>query len=364
MTPKPVRTICALTWLAAGATGCRPEEETAEPAPSEAVAAPEPVLDQIKVAYEGETQPESVRMLFDLAEGKPLGPRMGWFGPGQSSYSWAWLAERHHVPQEDAIARAAFAGTAEQFRSLDRDSDERLTSDDLNWSAAAKQPAPAPASPYEAIFAEEASRPDLPPKDELLRLFFAGELGSLNQGPSLGEPAPDFTLEAADHSGAVRLYDLLGEKPVVLAFGSLTCDPFRGFFADVEAIHERFKDDARFLFIYVREAHPSDGWAKDVNYMQGIAVAQPKVFAQRVEAARQCRNVLHPSMPVLVDGIGDATAHAYSALPARFYVLDRDGLITYKGGRGPVSLSPRELEQALALTLLGQVGGAPAGQDQ
>jgi hypothetical protein len=309
-------------------------------------------LDEIKAAYEGESQPESVRMLLALAEGEPLGPRMGWFGPGQSKYSWTWLAEQYHVPTDGAISADIFAEDPEQFRSLDRDADGRVTSDDLNWSPAAEKPASPPNSLAEAIAVEGASLPDLPPKDELLRLFFAGELGSLNEGPRVGEPAPDFTLEPTDRSGKVRLYDVLGEKPVVLAFGSLTCDPFRGMFADFEALRERYKDDAHFLFVYVREAHPSDGWAKDINYLQGVAVAQPKSFEQRVAAAKQCRQVLRPSMPVLVDGISDPTAHAYSALPARFYVLDRDGAITYKGGRGPVSLSPREVEQALVMTLL------------
>lgn len=294
-------------------------------------------------------------MLFALAGGEPLGPRMGWFSSGQSKYSWTWLAERYRVPPEGALAAESFTANPEWFRSLDRDSDGRLTRDDLNWSAAAVEPASTPNSLTEAI-AEEASPPDLPPKGELLRLFFAGDLGSLDEGPGLGEPAPDFTLEAADRSGKVRLYDLLGDKPVVLAFGSITCDPFRGAFDEFEATHGRYKGEAHFLFVYVREAHPVDGWAKDVNYLQGVAVAQPKIFEQRVAAAKRCRELLRPSMLVLVDGISDPTARAYSALPARFYVLSSDGSITYKGGRGPVSLSPREVEQALVMTLLDGAG--------
>jgi hypothetical protein len=39
---------------------------------------------------------------------------------------------------------------------------------------------------------------------------------------SLGEVAPDFSLESPDHKSSFRLSSLRGEKPVVLVFGSYT----------------------------------------------------------------------------------------------------------------------------------------------
>jgi len=42
--------------------------------------------------------------------------------------------------------------------------------------------------------------------------------GSLAQG----DPAPDFTLPAADHRGTVTLSSHRGHRPVVLVFGSYT----------------------------------------------------------------------------------------------------------------------------------------------
>ena len=39
---------------------------------------------------------------------------------------------------------------------------------------------------------------------------------------SVGDMAPDFSLESADHKSPFRLSSLRGEKPVVLVFGSYT----------------------------------------------------------------------------------------------------------------------------------------------
>ena len=39
---------------------------------------------------------------------------------------------------------------------------------------------------------------------------------------SVGEMAPDFSLESPDHKSSFRLSSLRGEKPVVLVFGSYT----------------------------------------------------------------------------------------------------------------------------------------------
>ena len=54
------------------------------------------------------------------------------------------------------------------------------------------------------------------------------------------------------------------------------------------------------------------------------------------------------------DGLDDRVGHAYSGMPDRLYILDREGRVAYKGGRGPFGFKPREMEQALILLLLDQ----------
>jgi hypothetical protein len=50
--------------------------------------------------------------------------------------------------------------------------------------------------------------------------------------------------------------------------------------------------------------------------------------------------------------MNDRIGHAYSGMPDRLYVIDADGRVAYKGGRGPFGFRPAEMEQALVMTLL------------
>ena len=57
-------------------------------------------------------------------------------------------------------------------------------------------------------------------------------------------------------------------------------------------------------------------------------------------------------MPVVVDEISDPVGHAYSGMPARLYVIDTQGKVAFKSGRGPFGFKTPEMEQALAMCLL------------
>src|SRR5262249_44856289 len=83
----------------------------------------------------------------------------------------------------------------------------------------------------------------------------------------------------------------------------------------------------------------------------GVAVAQPKTYAERTVVATQCHRLLKPSMPLLVDEINDSAGNAYSGMPARLYVIDREGKVAYKSGRGPFGFKSGEMEQALVMPL-------------
>jgi hypothetical protein len=117
-------------------------------------------------------------------------------------------------------------------------------------------------------------------------------------------------------------------------------------------LHRRYGDRVQFLAIYVREAHPTDGWRMTSNDKAGIAIAQPQDLSTRTAVAQRCGAALQISMPLLVDEIDDRVGHAYSGMPDRLYVIDRDGRVAYKGGRGPFGFKPGEMEQALLLLLL------------
>jgi AhpD family alkylhydroperoxidase len=116
----------------------------------------------------------------------------------------------------------------------------------------------------------------------------------------------------------------------------------------------RYGDKVEFLAVYVREAHPTDGWRMSSNDDAGIAIAQPQHDNERRGVAKRCCDALHMSMPLVVDELDDRVGHAYSGMPDRLYLIDRDGKIAYKGGRGPFGFKPGELEQALVMALFDQ----------
>jgi hypothetical protein len=117
-------------------------------------------------------------------------------------------------------------------------------------------------------------------------------------------------------------------------------------------LYERYKNEATFLAIYVREAHPTDGWRVPGNDKAGISIPQPRTLEDRNKVAQQCCTTLEITMPLLVDTIDDRVGHAYSGMPDRLYVIDRAGKVAYQGGRGPYGFKTGEMEQSLILLLL------------
>jgi len=126
----------------------------------------------------------------------------------------------------------------------------------------------------------------------------------------------------------------------------------------LEELKQRYGDQVDFYAIYVREAHPTDGWRMSSNDAAGIAIQQPRDEGERGNVARRCCSSLKMSMPLLVDEMDDRVGNAYSGMPDRLYLMDRKGRIAYKSGRGPFGFKPGELEQSLILLLLDQDNSA------
>ena len=339
-------------------------------------------------------QAEATRMLVAILRGLQMDGSNGWFGPATTRYTWDWLAARGGVdPKLKEIPKGKFNGSAALFDMLDRDGDGSITPADLDWSD--RNPYVMQANTITRLFrradvsgdgkltreeldaffkrvaggkdsftADDMRRAmiprgpaglnpgDAPTVPMLVRGLFAGEVGSMGEGPKVGDKAPDFALGVAGGKETVRLSSLLGKKPVVLCFGNFTCGPFRAIFPDVEAIYERHKDKATFVMVYVREAHPTDGWKMEQNTRAGVALKQPTSTEERGEACAQFRKKLNPGMTVLVDDITDPAGTAYSGMPTRLYVIDPQGKVAFKNGRGPFGFKPGEMEQALVMSLL------------
>ena len=92
--------------------------------------------------------------------------------------------------------------------------------------------------------------------------------------------------------------------------------------------------------VYIREAHPEDGWVMPRNQQQGINIKDPKTLEERTQVATKACTLLHIKLPCVVDGMDDKVNKAYAAWPDRIYIVDKDGKIVVAGNQGPAGFAP------------------------
>ena len=127
---------------------------------------------------------------------------------------------------------------------------------------------------------------------------------------------------------------------------------------ELEELHDRHGDEVAFFIVYIREAHPEDGWVLADNRREEIAVVDPVSLDERAEAADACALRLATKLPILLDDIDDAVASAYGGWPDRLYLIGRDGRVAFQGEVGPFGFKPEELAHAIELELEGSAAGA------
>jgi hypothetical protein len=120
---------------------------------------------------------------------------------------------------------------------------------------------------------------------------------------------------------------------------------------ELEELHERHGDEVAFFIVYIREAHPEDGWVLADNRREEIVLVDPTSLAERADAAGACALRLRTRIPVLLDDVDDAVALAYGGWPDRLYLVGRDGRITFQGQVGPDGFKPEELAAAIEAEL-------------
>ncbi len=327
---------------------------------------------------------EARAMLDSILEGSRLGRGEGWFrlAVAQNRYGWDYAVTNFDADGDGEISNEEFTGTDDDFARLDRDDDGSVSESDFDWSQDSLAPsggmmlffmadrdANGKITPdefqqfFESLDTDEqgflalddvrdeltpeepngrprAPRPDAPSRSTLILGLQHQEIGSLLPGPNLNDEAPDFTLRSLDGE-EVTLSEQIGGQPIVLIFGNFTCGPFRSQAGNIEKLYERYGERAKFFLVYVREAHPTDGWWMMSNQRTGIEIAQPQDNNERFVVAQTCQQHLDLDIPFLVDNTDDAVGAGYSGMPNRLYLIDSDGRIAFKNGRGPFGFHPR-----------------------
>jgi hypothetical protein len=145
-----------------------------------------------------------------------------------------------------------------------------------------------------------------------------------------GTAAPDFTLPAVRGPEDIALSGFRG-KPVVLVFGSFSCDVFCDRVGELERLYRVHKERAVFLFVNVTEAgHRIPG----LEYMlDGVKPGAGQSLEARRPRIERALKQLRLTMPAVVDAAGAAEA-AYDAYPLRLVGVDARGAIGLDLGRG------------------------------
>ena len=117
-------------------------------------------------------------------------------------------------------------------------------------------------------------------------------------------------------------------------------------------MYRRYKDQADFKLVYVREAHPDDGWQMPANIREGIIYRTPTNDLARARIASDCMRALGITFPCLVDDMEDSAQKLFRAWPARACIVGADGRIAWIGAPGPQGVKPSEIETALTRILL------------
>ena len=115
----------------------------------------------------------------------------------------------------------------------------------------------------------------------------------------------------------------------------------------LDNIAREFKDRVQFLCVYIKEAHPTDGSQSPPNVRDSVLYAQPTSEAARAEVAAACMLRFNFSFPMVLDNMPNEIEEKYKAWPERLYVLDRNGLVTWKCGVGPYFFDPDGFEDAI-----------------
>ena len=100
--------------------------------------------------------------------------------------------------------------------------------------------------------------------------------------------------------------------------------------------------------VYIREAHPEDGWQVEMNVDDGVIFDEPTTADERAAVAQTCVLRLNLAMPMLLDDMMNAAESAYVALPERLYALDADHRVAWKSLSGPAGFDTEAWREELA----------------
>jgi len=156
--------------------------------------------------------------------------------------------------------------------------------------------------------------------------------------PKADDLFPEFTLVTLDGDELVKR-DLLGNRPVLFIFGSVTCPMTASAMPFLKQLHAEFGDRVEFIMLNVREAHPGE------NFMQ------PTTMVEKLEHARALKQLFEVPWTIATDDIEGSLHRALDPKPNSAFLMNKDGIIIF---RSLWASDKKAMRQALASTVAGR----------
>jgi hypothetical protein len=125
----------------------------------------------------------------------------------------------------------------------------------------------------------------------------------------------------------------------------------------LQDLYADYHNRVQFLNIYIREAHPIDGWWMGrtltrhfVNWFApktSMNHYDPQTIEERRAVAGECQAALDFGIRTYVDEMDDRVNETYAAWPTRSYLIGLFGKVVYAGNAGPLGMKPAELKKAI-----------------
>ena len=146
----------------------------------------------------------------------------------------------------------------------------------------------------------------------------------------VGDAAPDFKITLFGKNGAGTTGSLLStnrKKPLVLFFGSATCNLTIRNAPEMRKLHATYGSKADFAFVYMKDAHPS---SKSVQVGKiRVRLEQPRTMKHRCQLAQYLVKKTQFQMPVYMDDMHGSARKAYHSYHLAAYIIDVDQKLAF-----------------------------------
>jgi len=153
-----------------------------------------------------------------------------------------------------------------------------------------------------------------------------------------GDPLPAFKIVTTDGDGLVN-QDLLGNKPLLLIFGSMTCPMTASAMPFLLQLHSEFGERVDFIMLNVREAHPGEHFR------------QPGTMQEKLKHTQALKQFYEIPWMVAADNIEGSLHRALDPKPNSAFLANVDGIIVF---RSLWASDKKAMRQALANVVAGK----------